>query len=214
MENKSTFITFIDFSKAFDCVNRDMLFYKLLSNGIDGKMYFIIKALYMGTQSCVKVNNWLTEWFETLLGVRQGDSLSPTLFSIFINDLAQGIQELGRGIEFENERISILLYADDVAIVCDNEQDMQVMLDFVHEWCNTWQMKINMSKSKVMHIRRKGTERSEFPFKFGQQVINYVSEYKYLGVIVDDTLEFTGHTSAMASAGHRALGALSGNIKN
>ena len=155
----------------------------------------------------------MTEWFVTLLGVRQGDSLSPTLFSIFINDLAQGLKELGLGIEVENEKISILLYADDVAILSDNEQDMQVMLEFVHDWCNTWQMKINMTKSKIMHIRKKGTERSEFPFKIGNQVVSYVSEYKYLGVIVDEFLEFTGHINTMASAGHRALGALIGKYK-
>ena len=51
-KGKSTFVTYIDFSKAFDCVNRDMLLYKLQANGIDGKMYFIIKAMYSKTLSC------------------------------------------------------------------------------------------------------------------------------------------------------------------
>ena len=97
-ENKNTFVTFIDFSKAFDCVNRDMLFNKLLTYGIDGKTYFIIKSLYQNTDACVKVNAFFTEWFRTLFGVRQGDSLSPTLFSLFINDLVQGLKELGLGV--------------------------------------------------------------------------------------------------------------------
>ena len=84
----STFATFIDFSKAFDGVDRKMLLYKLLHSGIDGKLYFIIKALYTLTESCVCVNGVYTDWFLTTMGVRQGDSLSPTLFALFINDLA------------------------------------------------------------------------------------------------------------------------------
>ena len=80
-EKKNTFVTFIDFSKAFDCINREMLLYKLIQYGIDGRMYFILKALYTNTESCVRVNSFLTKWFKTLFGVRQGDSLSPMLFS-------------------------------------------------------------------------------------------------------------------------------------
>ena len=213
MENKSTFVTYIDFSKAFDCVNREMLLLKLLNSGVNGKMYSIIKALYTGTNSCVKVNNSFTEWFETLVGVRQGDSLSPTLFSVFVNDLAQGIKELGLGIELENVKLPILLYADDVALLSDNEQDMQTMLDYVANWCKTWGMKINMTKSKVMHIRKKGTERTVYSFKIGEKLVEYVSEYKYLGVIMDEFLELTQHTDAMSGAGHRALGGLIGKYK-
>ena len=56
-ESKQTLTTFIDFSKAFDCVNRDQLFYKLLQVGIEGKMYYIIKTLYDQTESKFKVKN-------------------------------------------------------------------------------------------------------------------------------------------------------------
>ena len=61
VEGKDTFITYIDFSKAFDGVERNMLLYKLLANKIDGKMYFIIKALYENTMACLNVNGKLTE---------------------------------------------------------------------------------------------------------------------------------------------------------
>ena len=67
-----------------------------------------------------------------ILGSATGDCLSPTLFNIFINDLALGIKQLGIGIPMENEKIPILMYADDIAILAENEKDMQVLLDFVH----------------------------------------------------------------------------------
>ena len=83
-----TFVAFIDFSKAFDWVDRELLLYKLLRSSVDGPFYFVIKSMYTKTRSTVKVNDDLSNWFETECGVRQGDVLSPTLFNIFINDLS------------------------------------------------------------------------------------------------------------------------------
>ena len=74
IENKSVFAAFIDMSKAFDCRNRDFLFYKLLKNNIGGKIYYAIQELYKETVSCVQGSNMNTEWFQTLYGVRQGDN--------------------------------------------------------------------------------------------------------------------------------------------
>ena len=88
-QRKSTYVSFIDFEKAFDWINRDLLLYNLIMNGIDGKFYFAIKSLYCQTSSCVKLNNILSSSFNTISGVRQGDDLSPTLFNIFRNDLAK-----------------------------------------------------------------------------------------------------------------------------
>ena len=87
-EGLATYVAFIDLKKAFDCINRDFLLFKMLRMGIDGKMYNAVQSTYQSTKSCVRINNYMTSWFETLFGVRQGDGLSPTLFSIFINDLA------------------------------------------------------------------------------------------------------------------------------
>ena len=145
-EGLSTFVSFIDFRKAFDCIDRDMLFYKLLVYGIDGNMYFLLTNMYAATESCVRVNSYLTEWFKTSTGVMQGDSVSPTMFSLFINDLALGLKDLDIGIDIGGRKLCILLYADDVAIVTNDQVEMQAALDFVTKWCRRWKMSINMSK--------------------------------------------------------------------
>ena len=88
------FCAFIDLEKAFDWVERDLLYLKLLKTGIEGKIYKSIKSLYSGTLSCVRLNGFLTDWFNCDSGVRQGDNLSPTLFSVFINDLALELKDL------------------------------------------------------------------------------------------------------------------------
>ncbi len=67
---KDIFCTFIDFKKAFDSIDRDLLLYKLLLNNVNGKMYNSIKSLYYNTEACVRVNNILTDWFLTGSGVK------------------------------------------------------------------------------------------------------------------------------------------------
>ena len=114
----NVFAAFIDFEKAFDCVDRELLFYCLLKNDICGKVYRSIKALYTNTSACVRVNGMFTGWFYTNSGVRQGDSLSPTLFAIFINGLAKEIKRTGIGVKLGNSCMSILLYADDIVLMC------------------------------------------------------------------------------------------------
>ena len=140
---KSNFVTFIDLQKAFDFVDCNLLqyMYKLKLNGIDGYMYNAISSLYVNTESCVCVNGFQTNWFPCVNGVRQGDNISLTLFSIFINEFAVKIKNLKMGIPVEYEKISILLYADDIALVTENERNMQVVPDILNKWCEKWRHK-------------------------------------------------------------------------
>jgi len=85
---KCTFACFIDFRKAFDSISRTLLWDKMQAQfGIHGPFLNLVKALYSKVSSCVKVNGELSEWFDINCGVKQGCVLSPTLFSMFINDL-------------------------------------------------------------------------------------------------------------------------------
>ena len=85
----------MDLEKAFDWVNRDLLLYRLLQNNITGKMYFAVKSMLCNTESCIQLDKFTkTDWFNNTYGVRQGDTLSPTLFSLYINDLAKTLKEM------------------------------------------------------------------------------------------------------------------------
>lgn len=116
---------FIDFKKAFDSVWHNGLFLKLLQSGVGGKTYDIIKDIYNGNKCCVKINNKRTDYFTQSKGVRQGCSLSPTLFNIYINELASALEKsCSPGLSLEDREIRCLLYADDLLLLSPHEEDL------------------------------------------------------------------------------------------
>ena len=127
-------------------------------NNIDGKIYNSVKSIYQHTNSCVRINNKLTNWFDCRTGVKQRDNVSPTLFSIFINDLVKEINDLNCGFKTGERKLSTLLYADDIVLLAKNEEDLQNMLDILHKWCIKWRVLINTNKSKCVHFRKGRTK--------------------------------------------------------
>jgi hypothetical protein len=102
-KRKKLSCAFIDFRKAFDYIDRDCLWFKLINEGVRGKMFNIIKSMYSDVKSKVKQLGVTSDNFICELGVRQGESLSPFLFSLFINDLYKELIENNYdGIELNN----------------------------------------------------------------------------------------------------------------
>ena len=86
-KGQKLYYAFIDFEKAFDSVWRLGLWNEILNNSVNGKCFKVIVNMYNGIKARIKVNNVLSEIFPCTKGVRQGENLSPFLFSIFLNDL-------------------------------------------------------------------------------------------------------------------------------
>ena len=117
-------------------------------------MYFAVRSILSNTKSCIQFDKFTrTEWFDNKCGVRQGDTLSPTLFSLYINDLAKTLKEDGPLLSVGDLNINILLYADDMVLIADNESDLQTLLDVMYRWCMKWRLSVNKEKTKVVHFR-------------------------------------------------------------
>ena len=186
-----TFCAFVDFQKAFDWVSRDLLLYKLVTTfNIHGRLFNTLSTIYNSSISQIKLNGKLTPAFEVSSGVKQGDIVSPTLFSMYLNDLATGIKDLNCGIDINGHNLSILLYADDIVLMAADEMSLQKMLTFIRQWCNKWRMAINAEKTQVVHFRRPSTPRTNFNFTFGEKYLMIVPVYKYLGLQFDEHLNF------------------------
>ena len=164
---QDVFAAFVDFRKAFDLINKQLLLTKLIQYNIAGKMYFAIKSMLMTNKSCVKVNNLFTEYFYVENGVRQGDSISSTLFAIYINDLVTEINWHKLGIDIDGYNLAVLLYADDLVLFTVSEKKLQKLIDILYDWTLTWRISINKQKSNIVHFRHNLKRQTEFTFKLG-----------------------------------------------
>ena len=124
--------------------------------GINGPFLNLIKALYSKVSSCVKINCKLSEWFDINCGVKQSCVLSSTQFSMLINDLVGDIKGLGKGVQCDIHYFTSLLYADDLVIIADKEEDLQAMLDILHRCCCTWQIQVSPAKPRSYISDTKG----------------------------------------------------------
>jgi len=138
---KKLYCCFIDVRKAYDRVFRDGLWKRLWDVGVRGKMWRVIRGLYRKVKSSIKVNDECTEWFDIDVGVRQGSVLSPVLFSLFINGMAEEVKKLGLGVSYGDEVVSLLLYADDIVLCAESKDDLQRMMNVVNEYSVKWRLK-------------------------------------------------------------------------
>ena len=115
---RDTFAAFVDLQKAFDWVDRDLLLQTAFScNTINGKIHKAIQSIYLNTVSCVRPNDYLSNWFQTSCGVRHGDVLSSTLSSKHLyKRFGIGNQRFKTRVPLGDNMLSILLYADDIVL--------------------------------------------------------------------------------------------------
>ena len=190
-KKRRVYCAFVDYSKAFDLIERSSLWMKLLSNGINGKILDVMKSMYSNAKSCVKLNGKISEYFSCCKGVRQGENLSPVLFAIYLNDFHDflsercvGLNDLCSIIDEELDiylKLYVLLYADDTIILAESEADLQNALSSLHDYCIRWDLKVNISKTNVVIFSR-GKVKKHGIFKIGEEVVEVKEEYVYLGV--------------------------------
>ena len=209
-----TFCAFVDFKKAFDWVPRDLLLFKLAGSfGIHGRLFNTLSTIYDSSSAKIRLNGLLTDSFNVMSGVKQGDIISPTLFSMYLNDLATGIKSLNLGVEIDDFNLAILLYADDIVLIAPDETSLQAMLSFISDWCRKWRMAVNLDKTEVVHFRNLSSNKTEFNFHLGNDPLKIVPIYKYLGCIFDEHLSFDTNASTLAGSAVRALGGIRGKLK-
>ena len=182
---KKTYTCFIDVEKAYDRVWRNGLWMSLWKRGVRGRLWRVFKDYYNKVESCVRLDDGNTEWFDINVGVRQGCVLSPILFDVFIDQLARDVKALGLGVEMEDggENLSLLMYADDIVLVAESEEDLQLMMNAVARYCTHWRLQVNLGKTKTMVFGERGVGKCNIMWH--GTVLQEVTEYKYLGLLFE-----------------------------
>ena len=115
------------------------------------KLVRALQAMYSVVKACVRYKHCYTEFIDSHLGVKQGDPSSPMLFMMFINDLTQCNNANLDGIfTVEDIKLFLLLYADDQVVFAKSPETLQAMLLDIENYCRTWGLKINTTKTKCM----------------------------------------------------------------
>ncbi|CAH8560679.1 unnamed protein product [Dicrocoelium dendriticum] len=151
--HRPTIVAFLDIRAAFDSVDRPALWRCLLKKGVPEKYTAILRALYLHTSGRVRVYGKLSSQFAVNSGVRQGCPMSPFLFNFAIEDVLsnalEGFQHFGLEL-LPGERATDLDYADDIALLGDDPQGMQLILDRLAVEASKYGMSFAPSKCKVL----------------------------------------------------------------
>ena len=212
-KNKPVYVCYVDFKKAFDLVDRDLLLVRLNEIGIKGRLLVTIQSLYKETTSSMCLNGMLTDWFSITYSIKQGNNLSPSLFSCFINPLLSEIDKCESGIMYSDFMVSSLAYTDDIILLSDSEDGLKKQIDKLEKWCLKWMLNINTGKTKVMHFHsNRQMPCTKYKFKINGQELEIVENYKYLGTVVDSVLSSKDATDVLGISAERGLGGVINKI--
>ena len=144
--------SFIDFAKAFDCVDHNKLWDILQEIGIPDHLTCPLRNLYAGQEATLKTGHGTTDWFQKGKGVRQGCILSPCLFNFYAEYIKRnaGLEETQAGIKIAGRNINNLRYADDTTLMAESEEELKSLLMKVKVESEKVGFKLNIQKTKIM----------------------------------------------------------------
>ena len=185
------YLLFLDFEKAFDRVDHDFMFTCLEEFGIGNKFVSMVKLLYSGAQSKVRINNEDSEPFPLLSGVRQGCPISPLLFAMVVETMSNLIRDhpdiegvLVPDVGDTNLEVRLSQHADDTVLIFRNfAKSFPHMKDCIKIFCEASGMKINVDKTEGLMLGTRGQslDPQEFNLKWDDQTdIAWVPADKYL----------------------------------
>jgi hypothetical protein len=203
------FTCFVDFKKAYDLVDRRLLWDKLARRGMPTALLDAVKALYGDVPMCVRTHEGLTPLFQSSIGVKQGCPLSPTLFGLFLDDFEQWVMSADGVVlpTLRGHRVPALLYADDLLLVSVAAAGLQAQLGVLERYCERWGLTVNVEKTKVVVFpasSRMATRPAPRLTYRGERLATAPS-FRYLGVEVHQLHAFGPFACAeLGRAGQRA----------
>ena len=180
---RNVFLCFIDYSKAFDCVQYGALWKALLTMGIPAHLVELIQNLYDGQLACVRTDKGNSDWFSLGQGVRQGCILSPTLFNLYAEYIMRRVTDNQEGgLSIGGWHLSNLRYADDTTLIATTLQELCDLLVRVKHESEEMGLHLNVAKTKIMVI---GEDVSADPIMVENEEVEVVSKFNFLGAYIN-----------------------------
>ena len=206
-DNKSrVYLSFLDCSKAFDRISHWGLFIKLIKRNVPLCFLLSVIFLYSNMNCTVKWNNIHSKVFDIPSGTKQGGILSPDFFALYIDELISILKRSGYGCYIIRMCIACIFFADDMVLLSPSRRGLQEMLNICVDYCKMYCLDFNTQKSQVMIIGNKPSEPG--PFLLQDSPLEYVSEYKYLGVTLQGGKELKFLPTHSIRSFHRAANSI------
>jgi hypothetical protein len=194
----------VDLSKAFDKVNHNALFIKLMKRNLPTKLLDILVYWFSKCWSCVKWVTTFSSFYKLEFGVRQGSVLSPTLFAIYLDELAN--------YRRNGLHTFVILYADDILLVAQSISELQRLLSACEVELRWLDMNINFKKTCCVRVGpRCNVECLNITTADGH-VLPWVDEVKYLGIVILRSRVFKCSFDQAKRAFYRSLNAIFGRV--
>ena len=176
-----TYVACMDIRKAYDTVWHNALFMKIYQLGIVGKIWRIIVSMYDKLQSVISINNQYSDWFPVKRGIRQGGVQSSFCYLAFINDMINDIQNSNLSAKMGNIECGCPALADDVAVLANNPNDLQKIINIIYEYSKKYRFEFNCEKSNVIVFGKSVNKMTKCNIKLGNKVIPQVTSVTHLG---------------------------------
>ena len=216
VHKRPLFCAFIDFSKAYDRVDRAILWRILRGCGLHGAALATVQAMYESVRMQVRMRGKLGPAFESGVGVKQGCPLSPLLFGILVDRLEPFLERQcpGAGTRLSTSLVRALLYADDVVLAAETADGLRSMLQALEVFCTANSLFVNTTKSEVVIYGKRWigeTPQGEFPFNGAPLPIK--PSYVYLGLRFEDEQLCRTALPAAVDKARKAMYALLGKSR-
>jgi len=178
---QKVYICFIDYSKAFDCINHELMWKTLVEMGIPKHLVQLLKGLYEDQIAVIRTEYGDTDGFRIKKGVRQGCILSPFLFNLYAERIMRhaGMDEAEEGIKIAGRTLNNLRYADDTTLLAGNKNDLIELIRRLKRESEKAGLYFNIKKTKIM------TTEEEDSFVVDNEEIETVTSFTFLGSVIE-----------------------------